>query len=176
MSSLGLKPTAVSDAIRFAVKHGFLVAKDSPTGKRYGRRTADGAIDVQRSFGFDLTPLSMRHAELAAIAQKHRTDHAARMAARRQVTREREALRQIIATAEEIGIWTTYWEDTTKRCEDSRTLLTPTRTLAEIEHIARCLANWRQEAHQMLEQAVQNIAPEALSIIDQEVESESRLS
>ena len=84
MSSLGLKPTAVSDAIRFAVKHGFLIAKDSPTGKRYGRRQPDGSIDVERSFGFDLTPLSMRHAELTAIATRHRADHTARMAAKKR--------------------------------------------------------------------------------------------
>lgn len=173
MHSLGRRPTAISSAITRAVKLGLVVMKDSPSGKRYGSRDDAGAIIEARTFGFDLSPLALRYQELKAAATAHRAHHKARMDARRHVTREREGLFQIIDTAEELGLWSTYWEQITERAEQTRRQLTPTLGLAETRHVAQCLASWRVDARAMLDRAVQNRTPEDPRT---EKESESSLS
>ena len=47
------------------LKAGFLVRRDSPNGKRYARRYGDEKI----AFGFDLSPLVHRHAEICRAAE-----------------------------------------------------------------------------------------------------------
>lgn len=54
-------------AIADLVDAGIVVRRDSPNGKRYVRRGEGG--QVQRAFGFDLTPIISRHAEFAEISK-----------------------------------------------------------------------------------------------------------
>lgn len=185
MHAMGRQPTALSDAIRAASKLGLLVMKDSPSGKRYGSRDQDGRIIEERSFGFDLSPLALRYGELKAAADHHSALHRARMEARRDVTRQREGLLQIIDTADELGLWSSFWDDVAKKAEDTRAMLTPTLPLAETQHIAQCLAKWREEARGVLDHAAldarcQQTAQEAgdsrAEEVGTEAESESLLS
>lgn len=176
MATLGRHPTAIGDAIRTLVKHGFIVMKDSPTGKRYGGRDATGAIIEARTFGFDLSPLALRYAEFKAIGERAQADHRARMEARRQVTREREALFQIIDTAAELDLCSTYWTQSAKRAEDTRSLLSPTLGLPETQHLALMLSKWRVEAREMLEAAVQNMAVQTGEVCGTKNETDSWLS
>ncbi|AGT11502.1 plasmid replication protein RepC [Paracoccus aminophilus] len=53
---------------------GIIVRRDSPNRKRYARRSLDG--EIQSPFGFDLTPLFARHAEIEDAA---RTEEASRV-------------------------------------------------------------------------------------------------
>lgn len=70
----------VKSLIRAAAEWGFLTCVDSPTGRRYARRDpVSGQISV--GYGFDLSPLSRRHAEFRAAiaAQEEREREAGRL-------------------------------------------------------------------------------------------------
>ncbi|WP_171181402.1 plasmid replication protein RepC [Ruegeria sp. HKCCD8929] len=76
-----------------ALVHARLIARhDSPNGKRYVRRGADGEID--RAFGFDLRPLLMRAGQITQAAQQTRADQASLAAAREKLSLlKRDALK-----------------------------------------------------------------------------------
>lgn len=59
------------------VDAGLVARRDSPNGKRYARRYGDETV----VFGFDLTPLLTRHAEICAAAEtaRARTEHLTRL-------------------------------------------------------------------------------------------------
>ena len=52
------------------VAAGVVARRDSPNGKRYARQTPAGKV----AFGFDLTPLVQRHAEICALAETFRAE------------------------------------------------------------------------------------------------------
>jgi hypothetical protein len=45
-----------------------ITMRDSPNGKRYGRRDARG--NIVEAYGFDLSPIAARHAELVRMAEE----------------------------------------------------------------------------------------------------------
>ena len=55
---LGLGPSQVKNLNRHLVELGLVVMRDSPNGKRYGRRDPQGRI--VEAYGFDLSPLASR--------------------------------------------------------------------------------------------------------------------
>ena len=59
--SLGLSPTRAKAINRALIEAGLITMKDSPNGKRYGKRDHKGRI--VEAYGFDLSPIAMRHAE-----------------------------------------------------------------------------------------------------------------
>ena len=73
--------TQVKTMIRVALEHGLLEMDESPNGQRYGYREGG---QIAEAYGFDLTPLAARAAELEQIAQAHqeRRREGARMRAR----------------------------------------------------------------------------------------------
>lgn len=109
---LGLSVSAIKKLVRQAHLFGLVVMKDSPTGARSGRRGPDGMLVLEECFGFDLSPLAVRHAELAAAAQKSRVALKDLKAHRRRATIARKATEQCLATAEAFHLWSTYWETT----------------------------------------------------------------
>src|ERR687890_1386822 len=58
--ALGLSPTQVKETNRRLIDLGLVTMKDSPNGKRYGKRDPKGRI--MEAYGFDLTPVAIRHA------------------------------------------------------------------------------------------------------------------
>jgi len=71
MSATGLSERAVRNAVRALIEYQLVIPKDSPNGKRYAVRDADGTI--VDAFGFDLTPLYARRGEwTAAVAEQKR--------------------------------------------------------------------------------------------------------
>ena len=66
--ALCLGETQVKYLNRQLVELGLVVMKDSPNGKRYGKR--DGKGHIVEAYGFDLAPLGARQAEFEAVAQK----------------------------------------------------------------------------------------------------------
>jgi replication initiation protein RepC len=97
---------------RQLVELGLVSMKDSPNGKRYGRRGPKGKII--EAYGFDLSPLANRFAEFQAVAEEAREARARMQALRRRATIARNGMRQIIETAIEEGLtgfnWT-YWRE-----------------------------------------------------------------
>ncbi len=79
---LGLGPSQVKNLNRQLVELGLVVMKDSPNGKRYGRRDPQGRI--VEAYGFDLSPLASRHAEFKAEAEAGREERARVQALRRR--------------------------------------------------------------------------------------------
>ena len=59
--ALGLSPTQVKGINRALIEAGLITMKDSPNGKRYGRRDRQGRIT--EAYGFDLSPMAARHAD-----------------------------------------------------------------------------------------------------------------
>jgi replication initiation protein RepC len=62
--ALGLAPSQVKEINRRLIELGLVTMKDSPNGKRYGRRHEKTGKIIE-AYGFDLSPVAMRHAELA---------------------------------------------------------------------------------------------------------------
>ena len=79
-----------------------MTMKDSPNGKRYGRRDPKGRII--EAYGFDLSPIATRHAEFVRLAEEGRAERAAMGRLRRRATIARKAITQILETAAEYGV------------------------------------------------------------------------
>jgi replication initiation protein RepC len=87
--------------IAILVEAGLIVRRDSANGKRYARKGSDGQIE--RAFGFDLSPLLARSEELAMLAQQVLADRAAFRKAKENLTICRRDIRKLITTAIEEG-------------------------------------------------------------------------
>jgi hypothetical protein len=60
--ALDLSPSQVKEINRRLIELGLVTMKDSPNGKRYGRRHEKTGRIIE-AYGFDLSPIAMRHAE-----------------------------------------------------------------------------------------------------------------
>jgi replication initiation protein RepC len=83
--------------------------KDSPNGKRYGRRH-EKTGRITEAYGFDLSPLAARHAEFVRLAEEARAERAAMGRLRRRATIARKAIAQILETADEYGFDGEEWQ------------------------------------------------------------------
>jgi replication initiation protein RepC len=82
--------------------------RDSPNGKRYGRRGPQGRII--EAYGFDLSPIASRFAEFQAVAQAGRDERARLQGLRRRATIARNGIRQLLETAVEQRITGGEWD------------------------------------------------------------------
>lgn len=71
---------------------GVIVRRDSPNGKRYARRVGDAKV----AYGFDLSPLVLRHAEVCAHAEKIRAERDALKRMRETVSLMRRDLAGLV--------------------------------------------------------------------------------
>ena len=83
--------------------------KDSPNGKRYGRRDRKGRII--EAYGFDLSPIAARHAEFVRLAEEAKAERAEMGRLRRRATIARNGITQILETAAEYGFEGEEWAD-----------------------------------------------------------------
>ena len=81
--------------------------RDSPNGKRYGRRDPKGNI-VEAS-GFDLSPIAARHAEFVRLAEAAREERELMGRLRRRATIARKGIAQILEAAAEYGSQGEEW-------------------------------------------------------------------
>src|SRR5271170_1728676 len=105
--ALGLSPTQVKEINRRLIELGLVAMKDSPNGKRYGRRDPKGRIT--EAYGFDLAPIATRYAEFRRLAEEGRAERAAMGRLRRRATIARKAIIQILETAAEYAIEGEEW-------------------------------------------------------------------
>jgi replication initiation protein RepC len=101
--SLGLSETQTKRLNRALIEAGLVAMKDSPNGKRYGRRHEKTGHIIE-AYGFDLSPIAARHAEFRRLAEEGRAEHAAMGRLRRRATIARKAITQILETVEEYAI------------------------------------------------------------------------
>ena len=70
--ALGVSETQAKRLNRHLIELGLVTMKDSPNGKRYGRRDARGRI--VEAYGFDLSPLAARYQEFVQLAEEGRAE------------------------------------------------------------------------------------------------------
>jgi replication initiation protein RepC len=97
--AMGLSLSRVKFLNRRLIDLGLIIAKDSPTGVRWGRRNHNGQII--EAYGFDLSPLAHRVAEFTRIRDAGRADDALRAQLRRRKTVAIRSIGQILRTAAE---------------------------------------------------------------------------
>jgi replication initiation protein RepC len=111
--ALGLSETQAKRLNRCLIEAGLVTMKDSPNGKRYGRRDAKGRI--VEAYGFDLAPIAARHAEFVRLAEEGRAEREAMGRLRRRATIARKSIIQILETARDYalkgGEWATLERD-----------------------------------------------------------------
>jgi replication initiation protein RepC len=106
--ALGLSQTQVKEINRRLIELGLITMRDSPNGKRYGRRHEKTGHIIE-AYGFDLAPIAMRHAEFVRLAEEGRAERAAMGRLRRRATIARKAITQILETAQEYGFAGEEW-------------------------------------------------------------------
>lgn len=149
--ALGLGVTQAKSLNRHLVEIGLVTMKDSPNGKRYGKRDAQGRI--VEAYGFDLSPLAARLAEFQAIAERARAERETLRHLRRRATIARKGLDQVLETASAWGLIDPVWR---RLAEEGRTLA---RALRKVESPAEMalgissLEQKHQEARKWLESA-----------------------
>ena len=111
--ALGLSETQAKRLNRCLIEASLVTMKDSPNGKRYGRRDARGRIT--EAYGFDLSPLAARYAEFVRLAEEGRAEREAMGRLRRRTTIARKGIVQILETARDYDLtgeeWTTLERD-----------------------------------------------------------------
>lgn len=102
MDQTGLSLAALKRNLRALAEAGLISFKDSPNGRRVGRRNPHtGKIELERSYGLDLSPLGIRTPQLECIAEeeRHRVEYTRRLA--HQFTCHRKRLTSILEAASE---------------------------------------------------------------------------
>ncbi len=123
--ALGLSESRVKMLNRALIEAGLITMKDSPNGKRYGKRDARGQI--VEAYGFDLSPIAARHAEFLRLAAEAKAERIETGRLRRRATIARNGITQILETAAEYGFLDEEWA-TLRR--ESRVL---SQTLRKVE-------------------------------------------
>ena len=109
----GCRHRQVKAINRALIEAGLITMKDSPNGKRYGHRDPKGRIT--EAYGFDLSPIAMRHAEFVRLAEEARAERAEIGRLRRRATIARKSIAQIIETVAEYGFQGEEWVTLTTR-------------------------------------------------------------
>jgi replication initiation protein RepC len=126
--ALGLSPSQVKEINRRLIELGLVTMKDSPNGKRYGRRHEKTGKIIE-AYGFDLSPVAMRHAEFVRLAEEGRAERAAFGRLRRRATIARKAIAQILETAAEYAIEGEEWITLARETQGL------TRALRDVERV-----------------------------------------
>jgi len=98
----GMAEATVRRNLAVLVGAGLIIRRDSPNGKRYARKGEGGSVDA--IFGFDLTPLVARAAELERLAAQVRGERRILALRRERVTLLRRDIAKMIALGAEEGV------------------------------------------------------------------------
>jgi replication initiation protein RepC len=119
--ALGLSESRVKMLNRALIEGGLITMKDSPNGKRYGKRDARGQI--VEAYGFDLSPVAARHAEFLRLAAEAKAERIEMGRLRRRATIARNGITQILETAAEYGFLGEEWIILRRETRDLREAL-----------------------------------------------------
>ncbi len=97
MEQTGFSLSALKRHARRLAEAGIIAFQDSPNGKRWGRRDADGVII--EAYGFDLSPMSARVAEFEHLHAELQAERALCQRLKRQITIARRMIRARIDAA-----------------------------------------------------------------------------
>lgn len=97
----GITESTLRRQLGALVDAGLIQRRDSPNGKRYAHRSRDG--EIEQAYGFDLSPLLTRAAELALLAQDVAAERMRFRRAKEVLTICRRDVRKLITAAIEEG-------------------------------------------------------------------------
>lgn len=150
--ALGLSLTRTKALNRYLVEMGLISMRDSPNGKRYGRRDPKGRII--EAYGFDLSPLAARQAEFLAAAEAGRALREEMRRLRRRVTVARNGLLQILETAAELDLMDEAWQ---RQAVEARRLAGSLQRVEGVEALALAAGQMerrQREARERLESQI----------------------
>ena len=98
----GIAGSTLRENLAVLVTAGIIHRRDSPNGKRYARKSRDGAIND--AFGFSLAPLLARSEEFAQLAQAAAAERHRMKLAKEQITLCRRDIRKLISSAIEEAV------------------------------------------------------------------------
>lgn len=162
--ALGIGVTQAKTINRHLTELGLVTMKDSPNGKRYGRRDRQGRL--VEAYGFDLSPLFTRMAEFQLVAAQGRELRERLRHLRRRTTIARNGLLQILDTASEQGLSDTTWANLER---EGRALARSLRTVERVEEMEIGVASLERrqlEARERLEMQLAAAAPPAPKAVD----------
>ncbi|MEM7710743.1 MAG: plasmid replication protein RepC, partial [Pseudomonadota bacterium] len=111
MEQTGFSLSALKRHARRLAEVGVIAFKDSPNGKRWGRRNDDGHI--VEAYGFDLSPMAARVEEFTELYGRIQEERALCQRLKRQITVARRMIRARIEAALQSalnGAWAQYLE------------------------------------------------------------------
>jgi replication initiation protein RepC len=147
--ALGLSPTQAKEINRRLIELGLVAMKDSPNGKRYGKRDPKGRI--VEAYGFDLAPIAARYAEFRRLAEEGRAERAAMGRLRRRATIARKAITQILETAAEYTIEGEEWQTLARETEALTRALRGVERVDEMEAGVTSLERRQTAARERME-------------------------
>ena len=162
--ALGLGITQAKALNRYLVELGLVVMRDSPNGKRYGKR--DKAGRIVEAYGFDLAPLAARLAEFQSVAHQARQEREAMRRLRRRATIARKALQQILETVTELGLSDEAWQRLADEVGILSRALSKVEMLDEMEIGVASLERRQREARERLESATNPAPTEVPEAVD----------
>ena len=157
--ALGLSATRTKAINRALIEAGLVTMRDSPNGKRYGKRDPKGRI--VEAYGFDLSPIAERHAEFVQLAAEAKAERDQLRRLRRRATIARNGITQILETAAEYGFEGEEWL-TLRR--ESRNLTLALRKIERPEEMALGVASVERRqvsARERLEKLLAEVAAKA---------------
>ncbi|MGE0236469.1 plasmid replication protein RepC [Methylocystis sp.] len=98
----GMAPATLRRHLASLIEAGLVIRRDSPNGKRFARRGQGG--EIAEAFGFDLTPLVARAAEIENLAEEVRIENRAIALLREKITLVRRDIVKMIETGMEEGV------------------------------------------------------------------------
>ena len=156
-AALGLSPSQVKALNRALIDAGLITMKDSPNGKRYGKREHPKGPIVE-AYGFDLSPLAARYAEFVRLAEDARAERAEMRRLRRRATIARNGITQILETAAEYGFegeeWLTLSRETRSLTLALRRVEQPEEMAVGVESLERRQRSARERLENLLILAV----------------------
>lgn len=144
----GMAPATLRRHLALLVDCGLIVRRDSPNGKRYARKDASG--EIERAFGFDLSPLVVRAEEFEALAEAARAERRAIAMLKEEVSIYRRDIAKMIAVGLEEGA-SGDWALFHGRLRDLAAGSAGALDRAELEARAIALAVLREELRKTLE-------------------------
>jgi replication initiation protein RepC len=158
--ALGLSASQVKATNRALIEAGLITMKDSPNGKRYGKRVHPKGPIVE-AYGFDLSPLAARYAEFMRLAAEAKAERIEMGRLRRRATIARNGIAQVLETAAEYGFTGEEW---TNLIRESRNLTLALRQIERPEEMTlgvESLERRQAAARERLESLLAAAAPVA---------------
>ena len=162
--ALGLSPTRAKALNRALIEAGLITMRDSPNGKRYGRRDAQKRIT--EAYGFDLSPLATRYGEFLRLAAAAKAERAEMGRLRRRATIARNGITQILETVAEYGFCGEEWATLARETQAMARALKRVDLPAEIALGVENLERRQRFARERLEMLLATVVPKASETVN----------